>query len=862
MVAGIKNSIIKKIGLTIFFFIIIMFVAYYSFLNVQIKTYLEQQGKEQLVKESQVLCAEIEMFLQKYIIIVEQGKNNPDFIALAKEIDSRHTKRAHPLFSKVVHQLEDINQLDKNISQPFIALTKVDDIVTSIYNYEISPDYELSEREWYLNTIKENKTTITTPYVDLITNKTAVTIAAPLIEDGAVLGAFGIDILIQDLNEIMKDYNANANVDVGLIYKTGQVLYDPNINVSLEPADVFIQELLDEKVVDEILSGKNGIAHYQFQGAERYIAYFPVGNTDLIVFTNILQAQILAPVHKFLYINLSILAGLIFVTLLLLYFVQRMISRPIVGICAAVEDYTNDNLVSLPKEYLNRRDEIGVLSKGINLMLYRISNYISALEEKNKELINAKEIINGERILFKTTLRSLGDGVISTDRSGNIQVMNTVAEKLTGWTNSEAIGLPFGTVFHIINEHTGQRCPDPIKRTIEMGKINELDECTLLINKNGKQIPIEDSAAPILDKMGNITGAVIVFRDYTDKKQRQDEISYLSYHDQLTGLHNRHFFEKELKRLDCEKTLPLSLVMLDVNGLKLTNDAFGHQMGDKLLQSIAVNIRKVCRESDAICRIGGDEFILLLPNTTYDETELIVKRIYREIEKSELENIVISLSIGWETKTQIEQDIMEVYAKAEDSMYRKKIIESQSMRNKTIQIIINTLNETNHREKIHSENVSIISRKIAEVLGLDQEMLQEIETAGLLHDIGKITIDSSLLDKPGTLTNVEYEMIKKHAEVGYQILKSVDAYSNLSDSVLSHHERWDGAGYPRGLKGEDIPLVARIITVADAYEAMTAKRTYRETISKKEAVNELVRCAGTQFDPAIIKAFCEHYDAF
>lgn len=862
MVAGVKSSIIKKIGLTIFFFIIIMFVAYYSFLNVQIKTYLEQRGKEQLIKESQFLCAEIEMFLQKYIVIVEHGKNNPDFIALAKEVDSRQTKRAHPLFSKVIHQLEDINGLDESMSQPFIALTKANDIVTNSYDYEIAPDYLLSDREWYRNTIKENKTSITAPYVDYITNKTAVTIAAPLIEDGAVLGAFGIDILIQDLNEIMKDYNANANVDVGLIYKTGQILYDPSINPSLEPADVFIQDLLEEEVAAKLLSGESGLASYYDQREEKYIAYFPVRDTNLIVFTNVLQAQILAPVHKFLYINLSILAGLILVTLLLLYFVQRMISRPIVGICAAVEDYTKDNLVSLPKEYLKRQDEIGILAKGINLMLYRISNYISALEEKNKELVNAKEIINGERILFKTTLRSLGDGVISTDRSGSVQVMNTVAETLTGWTSSEATGLPFDTVFHIINEHTGERCPDPIRRTIEIGKINELDECTILINKNGKQIPIEDSAAPILDKMGNITGAVIVFRDYTEKKQKQDEISYLSYHDQLTGLHNRHFFEKALKKLDSETNLPLSLVMLDVNGLKLTNDAFGHQMGDKLLQSIAVNIRKVCRESDIICRIGGDEFILLLPNTDYGEAELVVKRIYREIEKSELENIVISLSIGWETKTKMEESIMEVYAKAEDSMYRKKIIESQSMRHKTIQIIINTLNQTNHREKLHSENVSILSKKIAEFLGLDQEMRQEIETAGLLHDIGKITIDSSLLDKPGKLTNAEYEMIKKHSEVGYQILKSVDAYSNLSDSVLSHHERWDGAGYPRGLKGEEIPLVARIITVADAYEAMTAKRTYRETISKKEAVNELIRCAGTQFDPAIIRALCEHYDSF
>ena len=200
---------------------------------------------------------------------------------------------------------------------------------------------------------------------------------------------------------------------------------------------------------------------------------------------------------------------------------------------------------------------------------------------------------------------------------------------------------------------------------------------------------------------------------------------------------------------------------------------------------------------------------------------------------------------------------MEVYAKAEESMYRKKLIESQSMRSKTIQVILKTLNETNQRERIHSENVSKISRKIGETLKLDQDVLREIEMAGLLHDIGKIAIDNNLLNKPGRLTDFEFEIVKRHTEIGYHILKSADAYSSISDYVLSHHEHWDGTGYPRGLKGKEIPLVSRVITVADAFEAMTAERTYRKTISDEEALNELRRCAGTQFDPDVIEAFCQ-----
>lgn len=854
----VKNSIVKKIGFTIILLLFIMFITYYNFLNIQIKTYLEQQSKEQLIKESEHLAAKIEMFLQKYIVIVDQAKNNQDFINLAKEVTDRYKKRENPLFLKATNQLNHIHNLDEHISFSFIALKRVNDIITNKYDYEIDSNYNLSAREWYINTIKENKTIITTPYVDLVTNKTSITIAAPLKDNDEVLGAVGLDILIENINLIMSDYKSKTNADIGLIYKTGQVLYNSDYNNTIEPTNIFIQELLDENLVSKILSGGNGIEQYNYPEQEKYIAYSPVENANLIVFTTILKSQALAQVNKFLYINLSILLVFLIVITVSLLFLNDVISKPLIKICKEMENYSDNISISLPAKYLSRKDEIGILSKGITLMLNNISSNIAKLEEKNYELLNAQEVINSERLLFETTLHSLGDGVISTDQNGNIQIMNEVAEKLTGWTSKEAYGLPFEIVFNIINEFTREKCTNPIKKAFENGKINELDEHTILINKNGIEIPIEDSTAPILNSEGKITGAVIVFRDYTDKKQRQADILHLSYHDQLTGLYNRRFFEEEVKRLDVKHYLPLSLVMLDVNGLKLTNDVFGHQAGDKLLQIVAEAIKSVCRDYDVVSRVGGDEFVLLLPTTNYKEAEVIVKRIYRELEHTKLNDIIISVSVGWETKISDEQNIMQVYAKAEENMYRKKLIESQSMRNKTIQVILKTLNETNQRERIHSENVSKISRKIGEALNLEQDILREIEIAGLLHDIGKIAIDNNLLNKADKLTNSEYEVIKRHPEIGYHILKSADVYSSISDYVLAHHERWDGKGYPRGIKGEEIPLVARIITVADAYEAMTVERTYKKQFSKAEALDELRNCAGTQFDPDIIQIFCEN----
>ena len=478
------------------------------------------------------------------------------------------------------------------------------------------------------------------------------------------------------------------------------------------------------------------------------------------------------------------------------------------------------------------------------------------------EQVISTEKIERERKFLKTIFQSLGDGVISIDENGNIDLMNAVAENLTGWKIGEAKGRRFEEVFEIVNEFTRQRCESPVKQVFELGEIVELENHTILIKKNGQEIPIEDSAAPIKCENGNVIGAVVVFRDYTEKKEKQDKIIYQSYHDQLTGLYNRRFFEEELIRLDTERNLPFTIAMVDVNGLKLTNDAFGHFAGDRLLKRVAQILKNHCRTDDIIARIGGDEFVILLPQTSYEEAEKVVNRIYKSVENCYLDQIVISVSIGWDTKESVDQTIRDTFIKAEEHMYRKKLTESQSMRNETIKAILKTVNEKSEREKIHAEKVSEISKIIGKMLNLPQDVINEIEIAGLMHDIGKIGIDDAVLNKEGELTEEEYIEIKRHPEGSYHILKAVDAYTKLADYVLSHHERWDGEGYPRGIKGKDIPLVSRIIAIADAFEAMTSTRPYRKTLSEAEALLEINKNAGTQFDPEIAHTFVQRYDEF
>ena len=336
-------------------------------------------------------------------------------------------------------------------------------------------------------------------------------------------------------------------------------------------------------------------------------------------------------------------------------------------------------------------------------------------------------------------------------------------------------------------------------------------------------------------------------------------IEYFNFHDPLTNLYNRRYYENNLNKLDIPKNYPLTIVVSDINGLKLINDAFGHGEGDRVLISTANIISNSCRKTDLIARTGGDEFVIIMPNTNESTTEKIIDEINEQMKKINVNSIKLSISFGFKTKNNIDEDICKIYKTAEDLMYREKLLVIPSMRSGAIEAILNALHEKDKSSEIHSRTVSKISEKIALACKMNRQDVSEIKTAGLLHDIGKIMIPIEILLKKGKLTNEEYSIIKKHSEIGFRILNSNQNMSNIANIVLSHHERWDGLGYPRGIKGYDIPLQSRIISIADTFDAMTSKRTYQKTCSNEDALAEIVRCSGTQFDPELVKIFKDNF---
>jgi diguanylate cyclase (GGDEF)-like protein len=354
---------------------------------------------------------------------------------------------------------------------------------------------------------------------------------------------------------------------------------------------------------------------------------------------------------------------------------------------------------------------------------------------------------------------------------------------------------------------------------------------------------------------GAITSLRGAAQDITERKKSEEKLVYLSFHDYLTGLHNRRFFEEEILRIDTSANLPISIIMCDINGLKLVNDSFGHNAGDALLKKAAETLKKVCREGDILARIGGDEFVVALTKTEADDALKVANRIKELASHEMVANIELSISFGYDTKTSDRQSIIEIIANAENHMYRHKLHERSSMRSKTTELIMNTLFEKSSREAIHSKRVSSICMVIADKMNYQKEAVKQIGIAGLIHDIGKIGIDGKMLNKHGRLSDEEKKEIEKHPEIGWRLLSSTAEFSVLAQFVLSHHEKWDGSGYPNGIKGQKIPLESRIISVAESYDAMTGERSYRKALSREAVIKELKRCSGAQFDPEIVDVF-------
>lgn len=430
-----------------------------------------------------------------------------------------------------------------------------------------------------------------------------------------------------------------------------------------------------------------------------------------------------------------------------------------------------------------------------------------------------------------------------------------------------------------------------------------MESCICAMNEGAfayLQKPINMDEARVIIKK-----ALKMQRLSLDNKNLLDRLKDLSLKDPLTGLYNyRYLRERLLSEFKRAKRyiLPLSIIMIDMDYLKSVNDIYGHQYGDAILKEIAQYLSDSVRGNDIVIRYGGDEFLIILPDTNKEGAVTFGRRLLEELNGHVFDpkgrKLKLKASVGIASYPDINvntesellnssdralrdakemggnslsvfnfitgkelEDIAKDGGKENVDKLKERLSKTENRVNQTLLESIfafaKTIEAKDYYTSEHSENMVSIVTEIGKRLNLSEVELQNLERAAILHDLGKVGIPDKILHKKGKLTKKEFEAIKKHTGIGAEIIRNVHFLSGVVPIVLHHHERYDGLGYSSGLKGEEIPLGARIVAVADVYQALISDRPYRKAYGKKEASKIIEEGSGTQFDPKVVKVFLE-----
>lgn len=486
----------------------------------------------------------------------------------------------------------------------------------------------------------------------------------------------------------------------------------------------------------------------------------------------------------------------------------------------------------------------------INLKLAAIGNKQCILavlrdisERKKKELELSKTQATNQALID-----AIPDIMFLIKRDGTF--MNYKAKK------EETLYLPpegfLGkTVLEVLPGELAQQTMMNVENAIISGSI-QMFEYHLIINDN-----IEYYEARIAQSGDD--EAFVIIRNISDNRQMKQQLEYLSFHDSLTGLYNRAYFEEEMKRLGAARDGVAGVIICDMDGLKLINDTLGHSMGDEVLKAIANVLRRAFRPDDIVARIGGDEFAVILPSDSVPLFEDACRRIAKMIKEynSNRPTVPLSLSTGFAVGRGNPIDINALFKEADNKMYREKLHRQQSGKSAIVQALMKALEARDFITEGHGDRLQGLVVALAVAIGLPEQNLADLRLLARFHDIGKVGIPDDILFKPGRLTAEEFIVMQGHCEIGYRIAKSALDLEPIADWILKHQEWWNGQGYPLGIKGREIPIECRILSIVDAYDAMINDRPYRKAMSQEAAIAELRKCAGKQFDPELVEPFIQ-----
>lgn len=804
------------IGLT---YILFSFATMAFFFNIAYKTIVENQ-EESLTLElenskNQVLqdFLKIETILENLESQIKTNNNDDNLLDLIVDIDQK---------SDVIASL---------------YYGKPDKTMVNSSGFVPGPDFVLTTRIWYQRAIESEGIIITPAFINQTANRVIVTLAKAIYIDDTLTGVIATDIDIMTITNFVSEKQIGEDGFAFIIDENNNLIAYPG----LETDEVQLQQFDDLNPSSEVIGGSGTYRNFVIDEKTGVLEYETLQSYNYTIGIFLPESEFTASIRTitnvFIYLSVGML---IFSAVLIIIFYLR-VKKPLATLLTDINsiDIINSTDYRLPEP---RRDEYLPVRQSINKVIEATNFYFT----KN---LQTKELLAIENQRVKLLVESTADIIFEANTDNVFISVFGKGLNVIGLKPKDFIGKKASDIF----QDSGHQREKMYDKALK-GEHNIYDWDLI---KDGNILHFESSISPIYNQNNQIIGIVDIARDITAPMEKQKEIEYISIHDFLTGLYNRRYFIEAFVDKDKPINYPLGIMMIDLNGLKILNDAYGHDSGDLALKQVASVLKDFAKDQDTVCRIGGDEFAIISIKTTENELEKSKNSIREKLSNLYVKNIPLSVAIGFEVKTVETTTFEEIMKNAENQMYRNKVTEGRLIRNKSIVAILKTLTDKFAEEDQHSKRVSELSREIGQALNIKSDSLKELEIAGLFHDIGKISIPDNIIRKPGKLTEEEFEIIKTHTENGYNILRAADEYSNLAEHALSHHEYWDGSGYPRGLKGKEIPLYSRIIAIAGAYEAMTADRVYRKALSKEVAVQEIINGSGKQFDPRLVKIFIE-----
>lgn len=505
---------------------------------------------------------------------------------------------------------------------------------------------------------------------------------------------------------------------------------------------------------------------------------------------------------------------------------------------------------------------------------------------------------------YKMFLETVPIHIAMIDASGKFVIWNKYSETMLGYTSDEVIGKLTPRAIH----ETAEEATEVLETASRDGRF---DREIMLVHKNGEKVPARLVVVPF--KVENkIAGFYGFAEDLSQRKKTEkallsvkEKMETMALKDPLTELYNNHYVVErvndEFERAK-RSFAPLSVLLIDVDYFKAVNDKYGHDFGDKVLLQTATLLKSELRTNDVLARWAGEEFMIALPEIGRENAVIVARKIHHAFKNKgfgdENNTIHLTCSIGMvsypedpiftakEFLEAVENSVFKVKGfggngigslfygliKDDEKLFRTEkdrllaslkeklqffAVKGEDSMLEAIHSLSKTLELKDHTTRIHADNTIRYAIKLARKLEMSEREIENVRRAAILHDIGKLGIPDNILLKKGPLTEAEYEIVRQHPKFAAEIMSVADFLKESVPYVIHHHERYDGNGYPNGLKAGEIPLGARIIAVVDVYEALTSDRPYHKAMLKKEALQEIKRNAGTQFDPRVVTAFLE-----